>query len=57
MLKDAELYYLRSLKFSPKGVSPLKRLYVLAQRLGDDYLKTWSLENLNSQKAHFQSVG
>lgn len=52
-LKKAKHYYIRSLKFCPKGLSPLKRLSVISKKLGDSYLKDWSKANLNSLRLHF----
>ncbi len=34
--------YLRSLRKSPTGLSPLIRIEALSQRVGDDYLKAWA---------------
>lgn len=52
----ANYYYIRSLKFCPRGVSPLKRLHVISDKLNDTYLKKWSEGNLNNLKNHFKSV-
>lgn len=52
-LKEAKHYYLRSLKFCPKGLSPLKRLNAISKNLDDPYLKNWSEVNLNNLRSHF----
>ncbi len=52
-LVEAKHYYLRSLKFCPKGLSPLKRLNAISKNLNDLYLKNWSEINLNNLSSHF----
>lgn len=54
--KEAKHYYLRSLKFCPKGLSPLKRLYAISKSLDDLYLKNWSETNMNNIKSFFESA-
>lgn len=55
-LNEAKHYYIRSLKFCPKGLSPLKRLNIISKNLGDCYLKNWSETNLNNLRNHFGSA-
>lgn len=55
-LYNAKHYYLRSLKFCPKGLSPLKRLLSIAKELDDHYLQTWSEVNLATLRECFGSV-
>lgn len=55
-LNEAKHYYIRSLKFCPKGLSPLKRLNTISKALGDLYLKNWSEANLNNLRTHFGPV-
>jgi len=45
---EAKSYYIRSLKFCPKGLSPLRRLNAISKELGDGYLKNWSEASLNN---------
>lgn len=51
--RKAKHYYIRSLKFCPKGLSPLQRLNAISKKMGDSYLKDWSESNLNSLRLHF----
>lgn len=53
--KEAKHYYLRSLKFCPKGLSPLNRLKAILKKLDDPYLENWTEINLNNLKKHFGS--
>lgn len=48
LVNEAIHYYLESLKFCPRGISPLKRINAISKNANDRYLEKWSEDNLNN---------